>query len=149
MGLARSCGSARLFGRLDYNPVRCSTESQQQPKLAFSQLPDLYKPPRSSFTPHESRTQPPIHEAPAPTTTSKAHLTTPPINMSGIPANFWSSPIRYLRWASYEKPALFWSVVIGSMGPPLVYVLPIVRRRFGDEDPPFVPHSYPGEFILV
>ena len=65
--------------------------------------------------------------------------------MSGIPQTFWSSPVRYLRWAMHEKPAIFWSVVVGGMGPPLLYTLPSIRRRFGDVDPPPVPHSYPGK----
>ncbi|ETN40424.1 uncharacterized protein HMPREF1541_04701 [Cyphellophora europaea CBS 101466] len=63
--------------------------------------------------------------------------------MSGIPQTFWSSPVRYLRWAMHEKPAIFFSIVVGSMGPPLLYTLPSIRARFGDFDPPAVPHSYP------
>lgn len=72
--------------------------------------------------------------------------------MSGIPQTFWSSPVRYLRWAMHEKPAIFWAIAVGSSGPPLLYTLPSIRRRLGDEDPPPVPHSYPGEcnfFLLV
>ncbi|KPI41592.1 NADH-ubiquinone oxido 9.5 kDa subunit [Cyphellophora attinorum] len=64
--------------------------------------------------------------------------------MSGIPQTFFSSPLRYIRWAFHEKPAIAWSMVLGGMGPPLLYALPKVRRRFGDEDPPEVPHSYPA-----
>lgn len=68
---------------------------------------------------------------------------------SNIPQTFWSSPIRYLRWCMHEKPAIFWSIVVGSSGPPLLYALPSIRRRFGDEDPPPVPHTYPGEYTVA
>ncbi|KAK5041590.1 n19m, NADH-ubiquinone oxidoreductase 9.5 kDa subunit [Exophiala sideris] len=63
--------------------------------------------------------------------------------MSGVPARFWGQPIRYLRWASHEKPAIFWSCVIGGCGPLSFFVIPPLRRYFGDEDPPLIPHSYP------
>jgi hypothetical protein len=73
--------------------------------------------------------------------TSRSSRTT----MSGIPQTFWSAPIKYLRWAMHEKTAIFWSVVVGSSGPPLLYTLPSIRKRFGDEDPAPVPHTYPGK----
>jgi len=68
--------------------------------------------------------------------------------MSGVPATFWSSPIRYLRWASYEKPAIFWSVVVGAMGPVSLLVVPPMRRWAGDETPKMIPLTYPGECRL-
>lgn len=36
---------------------------------------------------------------------------------SMAPMTFWSAPLSYLHWASRAKPAIFWSFVIGSMGP--------------------------------
>ncbi|KAJ5665140.1 NADH-ubiquinone oxidoreductase subunit [Penicillium maclennaniae] len=53
---------------------------------------------------------------------------------------FWSTPLRYLRWASHEKPAIFWSLVIGSAGPvALVGPPPDPSRSRSErpaEDPP-------------
>lgn len=65
--------------------------------------------------------------------------------MSGVPARFWGQPIRYLRWAAHEKPAIFWSCVIGGLGPATFAFIPPLRKYFGDEDPPRIPLTYPGE----
>lgn len=67
---------------------------------------------------------------------------------AAIPKTFWSSPIRYLRWASHEKPAIFYSIIIGSMGPVCLVAIPPMRRYAGDEDPPPIPLTYPSEFCL-
>ncbi|KAK2756569.1 hypothetical protein FQN54_005462 [Arachnomyces sp. PD_36] len=56
---------------------------------------------------------------------------------------FWSTPIRYLRWASHEKPAIFYSICVGSMGPVALFGLPPLRRYFGDVDPEPIPMTYP------
>ncbi|KAH8701758.1 putative NADH-ubiquinone oxidoreductase 9.5 kDa subunit [Talaromyces proteolyticus] len=56
---------------------------------------------------------------------------------------FWSQPLRYLRWASHEKPAIFYSIILGSMGPVALVTLPPIRRYFGDVDPEQIPFSYP------
>ncbi|KAL4920870.1 hypothetical protein BDW62DRAFT_175456 [Aspergillus aurantiobrunneus] len=56
---------------------------------------------------------------------------------------FWSTPLRYLRWASYEKPAIFYSLVIGATGPVMLVALPPIRRFFGDVDPEPIPLTYP------
>ncbi|KAF9891187.1 hypothetical protein FE257_004751 [Aspergillus nanangensis] len=56
---------------------------------------------------------------------------------------FWSTPLRYIRWASHEKPAIFFSLVIGSMGPVALVTLPPIRRYFGDVTPEQVPLTYP------
>ncbi|ETI23369.1 hypothetical protein G647_05170 [Cladophialophora carrionii CBS 160.54] len=63
--------------------------------------------------------------------------------MSGVPARFWGSPIRYLRWAAHEKPAIFWSCVLGGLGPASFAIIPPLRRWVGDEDPPRIPLTYP------
>jgi hypothetical protein len=57
---------------------------------------------------------------------------------------FWATPIRYLRWASRERPAYFWSVAIGACGPLTLAIVPPVRRWLGDEDAPPIPLTYPG-----
>jgi len=64
---------------------------------------------------------------------------------AAVPKTFWSSPIRYLRWAAHEKPAIFWSFVVGGLGPVSVAVVPTLRRYVGDEDPARIPLTYPGE----
>ncbi|PLN78025.1 hypothetical protein BDW42DRAFT_175672 [Aspergillus taichungensis] len=56
---------------------------------------------------------------------------------------FWSTPFRYLRWASIEKPAIFYSLMIGSMGPVMLFAAPPIRRAFGDVDPEPIPLTYP------
>lgn len=58
--------------------------------------------------------------------------------------SFWSTPFRYFRWASHERPAYFWSIIIGSMGPVVVLTVPPIRRYFGDVDPEPIPLTYPG-----
>jgi hypothetical protein len=58
---------------------------------------------------------------------------------------FWSTPLRYLRWASHEKPAIFYSIIIGSCGPVALVTLPPIRRYFGDVDPEPIPLSYPSK----
>lgn len=60
---------------------------------------------------------------------------------------FWSTPLRYLRWASHEKPAIFYSLVVGAMGPVMLVTLPPIRRTFGDVDPEPIPLTYPSKFI--
>lgn len=56
---------------------------------------------------------------------------------------FWSTPLKYCRWAARERPALFWSVVVGAAGPVGMAVVPPIRYRFGDLDPPLIPVTYP------
>jgi hypothetical protein len=62
---------------------------------------------------------------------------------------FWRQPFRYLRWASHEKPALFWSVAIGLVGPVMMAVVPPVRHRYGDGPRPPIPLTYPSESSRV
>ncbi|OCL06897.1 hypothetical protein AOQ84DRAFT_296160 [Glonium stellatum] len=62
--------------------------------------------------------------------------------MSSAPY-FFSQPIRYMRWAAHQKPAIFYSIVIGSMGPITILVAPPIRRYFGDGPRPKIPLTYP------
>ncbi|PFH62826.1 hypothetical protein XA68_11607 [Ophiocordyceps unilateralis] len=62
--------------------------------------------------------------------------------MSSAPY-FWSAPIGYCRWALRERPAIFWSIVIGAAGPIAMPIVPPLRRYFGDVDAPQVPVTYP------
>lgn len=56
---------------------------------------------------------------------------------------FWSTPLKYCRWAAREKPALFWSVIIGAAGPVAVPIVPPIRNYFGDFDAPRFPLPIP------
>jgi len=55
----------------------------------------------------------------------------------------WTQPYRYLRWASHEKPAIFWSILIGFMGPVTLVVVPPIRRYVGDGPREPIPLTYP------
>lgn len=57
---------------------------------------------------------------------------------------FWHQPFRYLRYASHTKPALFWSVVLGTTGPVIFAGSIPVKRVLGIENRPKVPATYPG-----
>lgn len=63
--------------------------------------------------------------------------------MSGRSPLFWQTPFRYLRWSSRERPALFWSCVIGGLGPATLAVVPPVRHALGDYDAKPIPTTYP------
>lgn len=66
--------------------------------------------------------------------------------MSAVTPRFWAGPIRYCRWAARERPAYFWSVIIGATGPLMLVTVPPLRKAMGDEDAPTIPLSYPGRF---
>lgn len=57
---------------------------------------------------------------------------------------FWRQPLQYLRWASHEKPAIFYSIAIGTLGPLTLFVVPPIRHRFGDGPRETIPLTYPG-----
>ncbi|KZZ89409.1 hypothetical protein AAL_07708 [Moelleriella libera RCEF 2490] len=58
---------------------------------------------------------------------------------------FWSAPFKYCRWAARERPAIFWSVMIGAAGPVAMPIVPPIRKYFGDVDPAPIPVTYPGK----
>ncbi|KUJ09780.1 uncharacterized protein LY89DRAFT_657283 [Mollisia scopiformis] len=62
--------------------------------------------------------------------------------MSALP-RFWSQPLRYFRWAAIEKPAIFYSLIIGTMGPVTIVVVPPIRKWLGDGPRPEIPLTYP------
>ncbi|KAI1825842.1 hypothetical protein F4861DRAFT_500033 [Xylaria intraflava] len=57
---------------------------------------------------------------------------------------FWAGPLRYWRWASRERPALFWSCVIGGAGPVILLTVPPLLKRLGYERSKPIPMTYPG-----
>ena len=61
---------------------------------------------------------------------------------------FWSQPIRYMRWAAVERPALFFSIAIASLGPFLVFTVPPIREKLGDGRRPVIPLTYPGMYEI-
>jgi hypothetical protein len=67
--------------------------------------------------------------------------------MSATP-RFFQQPLKYLHWAAIEKPAIFYSIIIGSLGPICVFTVPPIRRRLGDGPRPPIPLTYPSTFSL-
>ncbi|KAI3321629.1 hypothetical protein HD806DRAFT_503073 [Xylariaceae sp. AK1471] len=63
--------------------------------------------------------------------------------MSNPTPRFWSGPFRYWRWAARERPAYFWSVLIGSAGPVILFTVPPTLKRLGYERAPPIPMTYP------
>ena len=59
---------------------------------------------------------------------------------------FFQQPLRYLRWASHEKPAIFYSFVIGAGGPLSLFLAPPIRRMFNDGPREKIPLTYPSEY---
>ena len=57
---------------------------------------------------------------------------------------FFKEPFRYLRWASINKPAYFYSICVGLAGPGIVAVVVPTRRYLGYERIAKVPQTYPS-----
>jgi len=53
-----------------------------------------------------------------------------------------------MRWAARERPAYFYSIVIGLIGPIMVVTVPSIRYNLGDKPRPPIPQSYPSEFAF-
>ena len=78
------------------------------------------------------------------------------------PVHFWREPLRYIHWAARAKPAIFWSLCVGSIGPIMMVrvlcrqsahglvnkllqvVVPPIRHRMGDGPRPQIPMTYPS-----
>ncbi|KAI6084980.1 NADH-ubiquinone oxidoreductase 9.5 kDa subunit [Hypoxylon rubiginosum] len=56
---------------------------------------------------------------------------------------FWAGPLRYWRWAAREKPAFFWSVIIGGTGPLMLATVPPSLKALGYERASPIPMTYP------
>lgn len=52
-----------------------------------------------------------------------------------------------MRWASHEKPAIFYSIVIGCLGPVITVIVPPIRRRLGDGPREMIPLTYPSKYL--
>ncbi|KAF9066624.1 hypothetical protein BDP27DRAFT_1227132 [Rhodocollybia butyracea] len=51
----------------------------------------------------------------------------------------------FMYRTAHEKPAIFYSVILGTIGPVMVVVIPPIREHFGYVPPPEIPSSYPCE----
>ncbi|KAK4456787.1 hypothetical protein QBC42DRAFT_51879 [Cladorrhinum samala] len=60
-----------------------------------------------------------------------------------VTPRFWAGPLRYIRWSARERPAYFWSVFVGALGPVTLIAVPPIRRRLGDHDAAPIPLTYP------
>lgn len=71
--------------------------------------------------------------------------------MAGIGPSprFFQQPLRYLHWASVNKPAYFFSIIVGLTGPVLVLTVPPVRRYMGEEQIAKIPMTYPGTYASL
>ncbi|RMX79703.1 hypothetical protein D0867_16452 [Hortaea werneckii] len=61
------------------------------------------------------------------------------------PVEFFEAPAKYFRWAIRQKPAIFWALVIGTMGPVMAFTVPPIRNYFGDGPRPQIPLTYPSK----
>ncbi|KAI0260608.1 hypothetical protein BC834DRAFT_925818 [Gloeopeniophorella convolvens] len=50
---------------------------------------------------------------------------------------------RYLQRQAHESPVLFYSVVMGSIGPVFAYAVPPIRESFGYRPAEPIPTTYP------
>jgi hypothetical protein len=64
--------------------------------------------------------------------------------MSTAP-RFFQQPLKYMHWAAIEKPAIFYSLIIGGMGPVIAVAAPPIRNALGDRQRPQIPMTYPSE----
>ncbi|KAK0545481.1 n19m, NADH-ubiquinone oxidoreductase 9.5 kDa subunit [Tilletia horrida] len=62
--------------------------------------------------------------------------------MAAIFAPFRST-YRYLQRSAHEQPVIFYSLLIGSVGPVLVVAVPPIRRYYGWKPAERIPTSYP------
>ncbi|KIM39873.1 hypothetical protein M413DRAFT_29040 [Hebeloma cylindrosporum] len=62
--------------------------------------------------------------------------------MSSIVAPFQRT-YRYLQRQAHENPVIFYSVIIGSIGPVLAITIPPIRERYGYRPAEMIPTSYP------
>ncbi|KAF4571502.1 putative N19M, NADH-ubiquinone oxidoreductase 9.5 kDa subunit [Pleurotus pulmonarius] len=53
------------------------------------------------------------------------------------------SSYRYLQRQAHESPVIFYSCVIGAIGPVMVVTVPPIRERMGWRPAEVVPTSYP------
>ncbi|TFK28117.1 hypothetical protein FA15DRAFT_678541 [Coprinopsis marcescibilis] len=57
--------------------------------------------------------------------------------------NPFRSTYRYLQRQAHENPVIFYSCIIGGIGPVLAVAVPPIRKHFGYVEPPPIPLGYP------
>ncbi|RPD56862.1 hypothetical protein L226DRAFT_574204 [Lentinus tigrinus ALCF2SS1-7] len=50
---------------------------------------------------------------------------------------------RYLQRQAHEQPVIFYSVIIGLIGPTMLVTVPPIRKSLGYKTPEPIPTSYP------
>jgi hypothetical protein len=68
--------------------------------------------------------------------------------MSSTAPLFFKQPFRYMKWASIHKPAYFYSIIVGCMGPATIAIVPPIRSYLGDEKRTKVPQTYPSTYTV-
>ncbi|EDR08507.1 uncharacterized protein LACBIDRAFT_297246 [Laccaria bicolor S238N-H82] len=58
-------------------------------------------------------------------------------------ASPFRSTYRYLQRQAHENPVIFYSCIIGAIGPVMVVAIPPIRERFGYQPAEMVPTTYP------
>ncbi|KAI0019946.1 hypothetical protein F4780DRAFT_780059 [Xylariomycetidae sp. FL0641] len=56
---------------------------------------------------------------------------------------FWRQPLKYLRWATRERPYFVYATGIGFLGPVLLATVPPTLRTLGYQKTPKIPTTYP------
>lgn len=131
------CANTLSFNLRGQFPTTSTLRTSSQ--NASDCLSESQRPPRQS----EARRLPSIPSSTLSITLAKS------LAMSGIGLTFWNTPVRYLRWASHEKPAIFYSIILGSLGPVAMVTIPPIRSYFGDSDPPPIPLTYPSKSDVI
>ncbi|UZJ53254.1 hypothetical protein CBS101457_002574 [Exobasidium rhododendri] len=63
--------------------------------------------------------------------------------MASMASNPFRATFRYLQNSAHEKPIIFFSLIIGAIGPIAVVTVPNIRRRYGWQPSERIPTSYP------
>ncbi|KTW26083.1 hypothetical protein T552_02976 [Pneumocystis carinii B80] len=57
--------------------------------------------------------------------------------------SFWSGSIKYIFRTAEEKPHIFYSLLLGSLGPIIFLFVPPIRKKLGYLPPEPIPRTYP------
>lgn len=58
-------------------------------------------------------------------------------------------PLVHQQRNAHENPVIFYSVILGCVGPVLVLTVPPIRERLGYKKAEMVPTSYPCEYSVI
>lgn len=105
---SRAIGSAEVERERD-RASRLRAHQQAGEQVEHQCAPPATPPPPAVPRPHTPPARPSHHPT---------HLTHTYPTMA--PVTFWAAPRQYINWAARHKPAILWSLVIGSFGPLIV-----------------------------